>query len=171
MDNFIGYTVPLSDSQVFALIEFGEIHWVSPVDRLCKFEFIMHTYCTGEVQYEALIKDTIFMYNEDQLKSSKAIPSGHFGDNSNFIAYHMSEYDIHELMANGKAKLWDADTDEDYVFIEDFRRYTLGGEASTSGISFRNGGNAKYVTWIQDVLVYFYESDKPEVNSPYYRSL
>jgi hypothetical protein len=150
MHNFVGYTVPLSDNQVFTLLEFGELKWISPVKSICKWEFILHTYESGEVQYEALVDSTIFIYTEAQLQSTKACQSGSFKEQDDMVVYHLSDYDIYNLQVHGEAKLWDAD----YIRIGQFLKINL-------------GGNYKNIMWVGDILVYYYDSDRSDIDCPY----
>ena len=159
MHNYVGYTIPLSDDQVFTLLEFGKIEWVSPITQLYKQDFILHSYCNGDIQYEYMICDTIttttvFMYTEDQLKGTKACPSGHFKEQDDMVVYHLSEYETYSLQTQGEVKLWDQYDDTDIVRIGDYVRINL-------------GGNFKYIHWVNDILTYFYETDRSDIDCPY----
>ena len=158
MDNYIGYTIPLSDQQVFTLLEFGEIKWIDPVRSVSKCEFILHSYSTGEIQYEAMIGNCVFIYTEEQLQSANACLPGSFKEQDGLVLYHMSDYEVYTLDVHGEVKLFDEDDDSDVIRIGKYTKINL-------------GGNYKYVTWVGDIQVYFYESDRTEILSPYYRSL
>ncbi len=153
---YSGYTVPLSTAEVYTLLEFGTLKRGEV--QLYEHEFILHSYTSGEVQYEFLLRDTVYMYTEADLQRCKACPSGKFKENDQDVIYHLSDYQVYELQVNGLTKLWDQDHDEDIIKIEDFQKYNL-------------GDNFRYVSWLGDILIYFYESDKTEIGSPYYRSL
>jgi hypothetical protein len=153
MHQYVGYTIPLSNDQVFALVEFGEIQWIPPIKSICKWEFILHTYESGEVQYEALVGNTIFVYTEDQLKGTKACPSGHFKEQDGICTYHLNDYEVYSLQTQEEIKLFDLDDNSDIVHQGQFRRINL-------------GGNYKNITWVGDILVYYYDTDRSAINRP-----
>ena len=159
MDNYIGYTIPLSNDQLYALLEFGEIRWIDPVRSISRWEFILHSYSTGEIQYEAMVDNCVFIYTEEQLKSAKACLPGSFKEQDDMVIYHLTDYEVYELDTKGVVKLFDEDDQSDVVRIGEFKRINLG------------GNNFKYIYWVGDILTYFYESDRTEIGSPYYRSL
>ena len=158
MHHYSGYTIPLSDDQVFTLLEFGELQWVDPIQSVCKWEFILHSYSTGEIQYEAMVNNCVFIYTEAQLQSTKACFAGAFKEQNGLTLYHLSDYEVYTLDTKGVIKLFDLEDDSDIIHIGKYTKINL-------------GGNYKYVTWVGDIQVYFYESDRTEILSPYYRSL
>jgi hypothetical protein len=100
------------------------------------------------------------MYTEDDLQQTLACPPGKFKDNDGDILYHLSHDEVYALQTVGSKKLWDQDHDEDLAHLSKFKKYNL-------------GGNFRYVAWLGDILCYFYESDKVDIDviNPYYRSL
>ncbi len=150
MHEYVGYTIPLSDDQVFTLIEFGELKWIPPIASISRWEFILHSYQTGEIQYEALVGKSIFIYTESQLKFTKACQCGSFKDQGDTVVYHLSDHEVYELQTKGSVKLCNTDD----VRIGQFERINL-------------GGNFRYVCWVNDIMAYFYESDKTDVDCPY----
>ena len=153
MHEYIGYTIPLSDDQVYTLLEFGKLKWVKPIDSICKWEFILHSYSTGEIQYEALVGSTVFLYTEAQLQESKSCQSGSFKEQDGICIYHLNDYEVYILQTQGEVKLFDLDDNSDIVHQGQFRRINL-------------GGNYKNITWVGDILVYYYDTDRSAVNRP-----
>lgn len=147
MHHYSGYTVPLNPSEVYSLMEFGALKRGEV--ELNFSEFILHSYLNGDVQYEAHIENIIYMFTEADLQSCKACRPGQFKENDEVI-YHLSDYQVYQLQTQGYLKVFDQDHDEDMVRISNFQRYNL-------------GSNFRYVTWVGDILVYFYESDKTEL--------
>ncbi|NDB86599.1 MAG: hypothetical protein EB127_28480 [Alphaproteobacteria bacterium] len=154
MHHYSGYTIPLSNDQLFTLLEFGEIKWIDPVRSVSKCEFILHSYSTGEIQYEALINNTVFLYTEAQLKGTKACLPGSFKEQDGLTLYHLSDYEVYTLQVSGECKLFDLEDDSDLVRIGQFLKINL-------------GGNYKNIIWVGDILCYFYESDKSDIDCPY----
>jgi len=150
MHYYSGYTIPLNTSEVFALIEFGSLKRGEV--ELLESEFILHSYITGEIQYEARIENIIYMFTEDDLQQTLACPSGKFKENDGDILYHLSDTQVRELQTVGLTKLWDQDHDEDLVDIKKFKRYNMG------------GNNYRYVAWVGDILTYFYQSDMTDID-------
>ena len=154
MHNYVGYTVPLSNDQLFTLLEFGEIKWIDPIRSISKWEFILHSYESGEIQYEALVDSTVFLYTEAQLQSTKACQSGSFKEQDGICIYHLNDYEVYSLQTQGEIKLFDLDDDSDIIRIGQFNRINL-------------GGNFKYIHWVNDILTYFYETDRSDSQCPY----
>ena len=149
---YSGYTIPLNEMEVFTLLEFGQ--YKRGEIQLYKHEFILHSYQTGEIQYEYMIENTVYVFLEDQLKSARACPSGSFKDNNGDILYHLSDDEVYSLQTSGLTKLWEADDEDVVIRIKEFKKYNL-------------GGNYRYVAYVGDILVYFYNSDRTDIDCPY----